>query len=880
MSSKNRQTFAGLPTIEANDHDEKSSQRVPGPYILLFFGFYLLLTYTIIVIEDAMPTVIRERDIANDDSNTFSEETAKVYLNRILGGQPRVAGTLFHLIKTRDMKDIVDEIANKANIPVRTDWQFVSGDYWLASSSSHVNCYQNVSNVIAVLEGESGFHPNGTIGTSLLVNCHYDSVPFAIGASDNGVFCAVMAETLSKLSRRKEKLKHNIIFLFNGAEESALMGSHGFLSHPWAKGVTNVVNLDSAGMNGKPSVFQVTDPRVLKAYKRTCSKPNAQGLGEVLFASGVIPSDTDFRIFRDFGNIHGIDIAFIKGGNVYHTRNDRPELIQDGVIQNAGNMLLSLVRELADSEELENKESKSTVVYYDYMGLFMVTYSRTTGLVVDILIGLLGLSSVVYFLWLFGLRRSSVIELLWSVLGRIVCVLFGLAVVALNTVVMVATTTQMRYLSEQWLVVPLYIGPFVIAMTVASHAFDSWRARKRSASRSWRASRAQAASRAVLAAALLLQCAFPQLTNVRYVVAAPLLPMALGGFVSLTVVGYRRLAGWQHLMLEVVLLLPATSLCVSLAARLLSLLVPIMGRSGSDAPDYTVAAVTVALASLAVATVSGVELLFGGRVCVSLLFASLLSVCAAFAPLSPYRGYTTQRHFWYHSQITTYDANLTARETVTGVLVSKLDAHSAQAALRALRGSALYGAGGGGAFQITDSDLIVYSADKCEKYIYCDLPLYKPRKGSLFIKMGPPAEYEHSLTLANRTCDADSCALSFIMRGPAYNTLSVWPRPATPLRGWSLGSPLRATVSHEGRPLFVITHCTATYSEVFQPLEFTLTFSVPRDFQSDILADISHHAHRVYHPQYFTTDYKKLLGVMPEYFNIATYLSFRTNYVF
>ncbi|XP_047539278.1 endoplasmic reticulum metallopeptidase 1-like isoform X5 [Vanessa atalanta] len=479
MSSKNRQTFAGLPTIEANDHDEKSSQRVPGPYILLFFGFYLLLTYTIIVIEDAMPTVIRERDIANDDSNTFSEETAKVYLNRILGGQPRVAGTLFHLIKTRDMKDIVDEIANKANIPVRTDWQFVSGDYWLASSSSHVNCYQNVSNVIAVLEGESGFHPNGTIGTSLLVNCHYDSVPFAIGASDNGVFCAVMAETLSKLSRRKEKLKHNIIFLFNGAEESALMGSHGFLSHPWAKGVTNVVNLDSAGMNGKPSVFQVTDPRVLKAYKRTCSKPNAQGLGEVLFASGVIPSDTDFRIFRDFGNIHGIDIAFIKGGNVYHTRNDRPELIQDGVIQNAGNMLLSLVRELADSEELENKESKSTVVYYDYMGLFMVTYSRTTGLVVDILIGLLGLSSVVYFLWLFGLRRSSVIELLWSVLGRIVCVLFGLAVVALNTVVMVATTTQMRYLSEQWLVVPLYIGPFVIAMTVASHAFDSWRARKR-----------------------------------------------------------------------------------------------------------------------------------------------------------------------------------------------------------------------------------------------------------------------------------------------------------------------------------------------------------------------------------------------------------------
>ena len=44
-----------------------------------------------------------------------------------------------------------------------------------------MNCYRNVSNVIAVLEGDSGFNPDGTTGPSLLVNCHYDSVPFAMG---------------------------------------------------------------------------------------------------------------------------------------------------------------------------------------------------------------------------------------------------------------------------------------------------------------------------------------------------------------------------------------------------------------------------------------------------------------------------------------------------------------------------------------------------------------------------------------------------------------------------------------------------------------------------------------------------------------------------
>lgn len=41
--------------------------------------------------------------------------------------------------------------------------------------------YEDASNVIAVLEGESGTLANGTVGSSILVNCHYDSVPFALG---------------------------------------------------------------------------------------------------------------------------------------------------------------------------------------------------------------------------------------------------------------------------------------------------------------------------------------------------------------------------------------------------------------------------------------------------------------------------------------------------------------------------------------------------------------------------------------------------------------------------------------------------------------------------------------------------------------------------
>lgn len=43
------------------------------------------------------------------------------------------------------------------------------------------------------------------------------------GASDDGLNCAVMLEVLRVISRQSKPLEQNIIFLFNGAEETPLM---------------------------------------------------------------------------------------------------------------------------------------------------------------------------------------------------------------------------------------------------------------------------------------------------------------------------------------------------------------------------------------------------------------------------------------------------------------------------------------------------------------------------------------------------------------------------------------------------------------------------------------------------------------------------------
>lgn len=117
-----------------------------------------------------------------------------------------------------------------------------------------------------------------------------------------------MLEILRKLSRSPTRLQHNVIFLFNGAEETPLHAAHGFITqHKWAKEVRTFINLEAAGSGGKIILFQ-TGPNYpwLVNYYAKVPYPRGQAVGEEIFQAGLIPSDSDYRIFRDFGNLIGL----------------------------------------------------------------------------------------------------------------------------------------------------------------------------------------------------------------------------------------------------------------------------------------------------------------------------------------------------------------------------------------------------------------------------------------------------------------------------------------------------------------------------------------------------------------------------------------------
>jgi len=140
-------------------------------------------------------------------------------------------------------------------------------------------------------------------------------------------------------------------------------------------------------IGGKEIVFQTgpEHPWLVRAYTDVAPYPCAQVIGQEIFQGGLIPSDTDFRIFRDYGQIPGIDIAYISNGFVYHTHFDTPSAITKGSVQRAGENVFAVVMEMANSPLLKDpgEYRHGAMVFFDFMGLFMVHYPARIGVIVN-----------------------------------------------------------------------------------------------------------------------------------------------------------------------------------------------------------------------------------------------------------------------------------------------------------------------------------------------------------------------------------------------------------------------------------------------------------------------------------------------------------------
>ena len=100
-------------------------------------------------------------------------------------------------------------------------------------------------------------------------------------------------------------------------------------------------------------------------------------IGQDIFDRNLVPADTDYRIYRDYLNVSGLDFAFIRNGFTYHTPDDNIQHVESGQIQHMGDNILAVTESILQ-KDLSDVADRQGGVYFDFFGLRMVVVSKST----------------------------------------------------------------------------------------------------------------------------------------------------------------------------------------------------------------------------------------------------------------------------------------------------------------------------------------------------------------------------------------------------------------------------------------------------------------------------------------------------------------------
>lgn len=309
--------------------------------LLVFVSFYQI-TPPDVVPSSAPPT-------------EFSSARAMQHLE-VIAQKPRPMGSLEHA-KERDY--LLQQLTAMGLSPEVQKTTAVN-QMWANSFPA-----ATVENIIARLNGVDN-------SKAVMISGHYDSVAVSAGASDNGAALAAMLETLRAL-REGPPLKNDLIFLFTDGEENGLLGATAFVEdYAGAKDVGVVFNFEARGSGGPTIMFETSTDNgwLIKELAAAAPYPVANSLSYEIYRR--LPNDTDLTVFKKAG-LAGLNFAYIKDVNHYHTRLDSLDNIDERSLQHHGSYALALARHFGDLNIEQTKQSNA--VYFSTLGSILVYYS-------------------------------------------------------------------------------------------------------------------------------------------------------------------------------------------------------------------------------------------------------------------------------------------------------------------------------------------------------------------------------------------------------------------------------------------------------------------------------------------------------------------------
>lgn len=212
--------------------------------------------------------------------------------------------------------------------------------------------------------------------------------------------------------------------------------------------------------------------------------PYANTIAEELFQNNFIPSDTDFRIFRDHGKIPGLDMAHTYNGYTYHTKYDNFANLERGTYQTTGDNILAITWALANAMELENAGASDNgqAVFYDFLGWFLISYTETTGIILNSVISasavvFMGTSIYLIFQQEIGKAHDSksILKAFLFIFGvQILTVVVALLLNTAMAMIMDGLGLTLSWYSNPWLIFGLYFCPMFFIMTIIPGLYIHW----------------------------------------------------------------------------------------------------------------------------------------------------------------------------------------------------------------------------------------------------------------------------------------------------------------------------------------------------------------------------------------------------------------------
>ncbi|XP_022913826.1 endoplasmic reticulum metallopeptidase 1-like [Onthophagus taurus] len=837
--------------------------------------FYIGTLFVITMyIDKQLPIGLKLID-EQSNPDAFIAERAQKDLQNLTDLGPRVVGTAANEIyAVKFLQDTLTDIKEKANqiheIDIETE--IVSGSYYLDYRPfGGYNAYGNVQNIVVKLTGKN------QNSKGILLNSHFDSVPTSPGGSDDGINCAAMLEILRKLTQSPRQLENTIYFLFNGAEETPLHASHGFTANnKWAKNVGVLINLEAAGSGGKEILFQSGPGHSwLLDYYKNVPHPHGQAAGEEIFQSNVIPSDTDFRIFRDFGGLIGYDIAFVRNGYRYHTKHDNFENIPLGSYQHVGDNILDLVKRLGDADELNlnnfgsNNEKKS--VYFDIFGFYMISYNEIAAVVINVLVTALSFMMSSLTLVKFGLRREkNGKKYFFFVVGKFqLLIIAGWVLAVISTILMGVfldwVNHTMSWYSKPWLLIGLYVIPSCVSCYLPLMLWNKFKRRSKLGINVQ--SQVINISNRLIWTFLLFIGTYLGIRS-SYVLMIPVLFNSLASAIIFICNLQYSTKLWRYLYL--IANSPPIMMIMCQAILVLSLFIPITSRIGSDKNPEIIIGIITCLIVILISSffIHYIPLLKNSNIIFIPLIVTFITVGLVFSPIGfPYSGDnrvpTPQRYMIYHTNRYVHDEHQNVIKEDAGFYVINMDRNSPHVLKP----------------YMPDIEEFKLKVDDCKQVLVCGLPLPSPRVLAIMSEQlwipgsshSPNAE-RPKLIVTSKQLSPTIREYQCIAKGPSR--MNIFFSPTLKLIKTSLSDVVPENVATwNNRSIYFINYVTG---ESRKDLEFSIQLETPINWTPEPVLTIALAGHEFH----YDSKFEKFLKEFPSWADIIPLQSTFESWIF